>query len=135
MPYEAPKQLQMELPMPNRDKELVQEAKSLHPFRIPTPEEERAAATLSAFIQEFVECRVIFEERNAIYKNTFEVLGLQGTVVTLIGDCYRLRNMILKTPDHGQQYKEQIEDKLRDVVNQALISLMMLHDDNFTGKE
>lgn len=132
MPYQAMDP--MERPMPNRDRELVAEARNLH---IPpmTPEEERRAATLSAFIQEFVECRVIFEERNAVYKNTFEVLGLQGTIVTLIGDCYRLRNMILKTPDHGQQYKEQIEDKLIDVVNQALISLMMLHQDNYTGKD
>ena len=121
--------------MPNRDKELVQEAKSLHPYALPTPEEARFHKTAVAFKEEFSHCEDIFLERNAIYKNTFEVLGLQGTVVTLIGDCYRLRNMILKTPDHGQQYKEQIEDKLMDVVNQAIISLMMLHQNNFTGKD
>lgn len=79
-------------------------------------------------------CMTIFEERNAIYKDTFVFLGLLGTTTTLIGDIYRLRNMIYQNPSHGREYYELIEDKLIDVVNQAVISLMMLHEDNWEGK-
>lgn len=79
-------------------------------------------------------CMSIFEERNAIYKDTFVYLGLQGTITTLIGDVFRLRNMIIWEEDHGRSHYSQIEDKLIDVVNQAVISLMMLRDKNFEGK-
>jgi hypothetical protein len=83
---------------------------------------------------ELEDCLRIFLDRNAIYKDTFVHLGLMGTITTLIGDCFRLRNMILHEADHGRSHYSEIEDKLRDVVNQAVISLMMLHEDNFEGK-
>ena len=132
MPYE-----QMELKMPNREKETLEAMRDLvHTVSVLTPQEqERFERTLKLYQVEYEACKDIFIDRNRVYKNTFEVLGLAGTVVTLIGDCYRLRNMILKEPDHGQQYKEQIVDKLRDVVNQAIISLMMVEQDNWTGKD
>lgn len=120
--------------MPNRDRELVEEARKLKYELEPSSEEQRLFKALAMYREELHACELIFEDRNRIYKNTFEVLGLLGTIVTLIGDCYRLRNMILFEPDHGRKYAEQIEDKLRDVVNQALISLMMLHQDNYEGK-
>jgi hypothetical protein len=97
-------------------------------------EQQRMEATIKLYQIEYEVCKDIFMDRNKIYKNTFEHLGLIGTVITLIGDTYRLRNMIVQEPDHGRKYKEQIEDKLRDVVNQALISLMMLHEDNYEGR-
>ena len=86
------------------------------------------------FLWEMEDCLSIFLDRNSIYRDTFVHLGLMGTVTTLIGDCFRLRNMILHESDHGRSHVEQIEDKLRDVVNQAIISLMMLHEENFEGK-
>ena len=130
MPYQQP-----ELPMPNRDRETVDQARKLKYNIEPSSEEERLVKTLAMYREELHACELIFEDRNRIYKNTFEVLGLLGTIVTLIGDCYRLRNMIMFEPDHGRKYTEQIEDKLRDVVNQAAISLMVLHDNNFEGKQ
>jgi hypothetical protein len=120
--------------MADRERELLNNmSKLIHKDDELTPEEVRLHETLDIYMKEFYECEKIFWERNKIYKNTFEYLGLLGTVITLIGDVYRLRNMIVQESDHGRQYKEQIEDKLRDIVNQALISLMMLHDDNFEG--
>lgn len=130
MPYQEEKK-----DMPNRDRETVDQARKLK-YDVPfSTEEERLIKTLAMYREELHACELIFEDRNRIYKNTFEVLGLIGTIVTLIGDCYRLRNMIMFEADHGRKYADQIEDKLRDVVNQATISLMMLHDGNFEGKQ
>lgn len=97
-------------------------------------EKKRQEYRIDQYENEVEQCQEIFEQRNAVYKDAFVFLGLQGTVATLCGDVIRLRNMILQTPDHGKSHYEQIEDKLRDVVNQAIISLMMLHEDNFTGE-
>jgi hypothetical protein len=97
-------------------------------------EKEEINPRIYQYLSEFYICQEIFEERNAIYKDTFVVLGLWGIVTTLVGDAYRLRNMI-REPDHGRNHVEQIEDKLRDVVNQGLIGLMMLHEENFEGKD
>lgn len=80
------------------------------------------------------EAKAIFEDRNAIYKDAFNMLGLIGTVSTLIGDTQRLRNMIYFTPDHGRSHKENIKDKLIDVINQGIISLMVLEEENYEGK-
>jgi len=122
--------------MPDREKETLEAMRDLvnTPTVLTPVEQQRKETTLHLYKQEFEVCKDIFVDRNKVYKNTFEYMGLIGTVITLIGDVYRLRNMIIQEPDHGRKYKEQIEDKLRDVVNQALISLMMLHDDNYEGK-
>jgi len=124
----------MELPMPNRDRETVDQARKLKYDVKSSTEEERLTKALAMYREELHACELIFEDRNRIYKNTFEQLGLLGTTVTLIGDVFRLRNMIIHEPDHGRKYVEQIEDKLRDIINQAAISLMVLHDNNFEGK-
>jgi hypothetical protein len=122
--------------MPDREKETIDAVRDLvHKITNLTPaEQEKVEATIKDFNAEFKECRNIFIDRNTVYKNTFEHLGLLGTTITLIGDLYRLKNMIVAEPDHGRQYKEQIIDKLQDVVNQALISLMMVKQDNWEGK-
>ena len=120
--------------MPNRDRETVDQARKLKYDVKSSTEEERLTKALAMYREELHACELIFEDRNRIYKNTFEQLGLLGTIVTLIGDVFRLRNMIIHEPDHGRKYVEQIEDKLRDIINQAAISLMVLHDNNFEGK-
>ena len=122
--------------MPDRDRQTLEVMQGLisHPTHPRTPDQIRMESTLFAFMEEYEACKEIFIDRNKVYKNTFEHLGLIGTIITLIGDCYRLKNMIVLEADHGRTHKEQIEDKLRDVVNQALISLMMLHQDNYEGK-
>jgi len=120
--------------MPNRDRETVDQARKLKYDVKSSTEEERLTKALAMYREELHACELIFEDRNRIYKNTFEQLGLLGTTVTLIGDVFRLRNMIIHEPDHGRKYVEQIEDKLRDIINQAAISLMVLHDNNFEGK-
>jgi len=128
MPYE-----QMELPMPNRDRETVDQARKLKYDVKSSTEEERLTKALAMYREELHACELIFEDRNRIYRNTFEYLGLLGTVTTLIGDVFRLRNMVYLNPTHGREYTEQIQDKLIDVVNQAVISLMMLKDGNYEG--
>jgi len=129
-------QLKLELSMPDREKDTLDAMRDLVKTvtGLTPAEQQRMEATIKLYQIEYEVCKDIFMDRNKIYKNTFEHLGLIGTVITLIGDTYRLRNMIVQEPDHGRKYKEQIEDKLRDVVNQALISLMMLHEDNYEGR-
>lgn len=101
------------------------------PVGIPT---YTTLTSLEKYEAEFGRCKEIFINRNAIYKDTFVHLGLLGTVTTLMGDVFRLRNMVYQDRDHGRGYVEEIDDKLMDVVNQALISLMMLHERNFEGR-
>jgi len=81
-----------------------------------------------------VEAKDIFLDRNKMYKDAFTVFGLIGTVTTLVGDAFRLKYMIFENDDYGKQYKEQIRDKLLDIINQAVISIFVLDDNNFKGK-
>ena len=55
MPYE-----QMELPMPNRDRELVKEAREFKYNTYPTTEEERLIKTLAMYREELHACELIF---------------------------------------------------------------------------
>lgn len=99
------------------------------------PEEEGYQSEYTDTYEEVIEeAFKIFLDRNKIYKDTFVFLGLNGTVMTLIGDVFRLRNMITMDSEHGRGKEEQIRDKLIDVINQAVISVMMLDEENFEGE-
>lgn len=97
-------------------------------------EEEYESPYEDAYNEVLEEAKDIFIDRNKIYKDTFVALGLNGTVMTLIGDVFRLRNMITHDPDHGRGKENQIRDKLIDVINQAVISVMMLDEENYEGE-
>jgi hypothetical protein len=124
--------------MPDRDNELEHEyksnsnlvfrAKEVTVTTIPPP-------TRSQQYDDVIkEAKEIFLDRNKMYKDAFTVFGLIGTVTTLVGDAFRLKYMIFENDDYGKQYKEQIRDKLLDIINQAVISIFVLDNDNFKGK-
>jgi len=110
----------------SRDKELKTLAKELLVKSSPTVYDQYDEISLEA--------RDIFIERNALYGNAFEAIGLVGNIAVLIGDVFRLRTMCYRSPDLGRSYRSAIRDKLLDIVNQAIIGIMTLDDDNFTGK-
>lgn len=124
--------------MPDREKELVQEYKSNATTTFGVSDafvQKMEARSRSAQYDEVVvEAKAIFTERNVMYKDAFTALGLIGTVTTLIGDTFRLKYMIYDSDDYGRKYKENIRDKLLDIINQAIISIFVLDDDNFKGK-
>lgn len=116
--------------MPNRDKELVEEYKA-NAF---TVIEFTPPTRIQQYEKIVTQATEIFLDRNKMYKDAFTIMGLIGTATTLIGDVMRIRNMIYDSPDYGQQYKEQIRDKLLDIINQAIICIFVLDDDNYKGK-
>lgn len=124
--------------MPNREKELVKEykANSTTTFGVSQEFVEKMESKTRSmqYDEVIVEAKHIFTDRNTMYKDAFTALGLIGTVTTLIGDTFRLKYMIYDSDDYGRKYKEQIRDKLLDIINQAVISIFVLDDNNFKGK-
>lgn len=124
--------------MPNRDKELVREYRSDSSTIFGMAVGDNLTIVQPTRIQQYekviTEATVIFIDRNKMYKDAFTVMGLLGTATTLIGDIFRLKTMIYDSNDYGKQYKDQIRDKLLDVINQAIICIFVLDDDNYKGK-
>lgn len=124
--------------MPKRDKELVHEYKSNSTATFGVSEiiiEKLETKSRSRQYDEVVdEAKYIFDDRNKMYKDAFTAIGLIGTISTLIGDIFRLKYMVYDSDDYGRKYKEQIRDKLLDIINQAIISIFVLDDNNFKGK-
>lgn len=116
--------------MPDRDHELTEDYKAIAGARFKPIDANR----LEQYSKIVKEAKLIFADRNAMYRDAFTALGLIGTVSTLIGDTFRLKFMIYDSDDYGKQYKEQIRDKLLDIINQAIISIFVLDDDNYRGK-
>lgn len=124
--------------MPDRDRELTQEYKATAGFKIEGLQiivDKLEAKSRSAQYDEVIlDAKYIFEDRNKMYKDAFVALGLIGTISTLIGDVFRLKYMVYDSDDNGRKYKEQIRDKLLDIINQAVISIFVLDADNYKGK-
>lgn len=77
----------------------------------------------------------LFAQKNAQYGNTIVETGVLGASVELIGAVARLKKLVLKSGDGGKKNKEALVDILMDIHNYANIALMMLAEDNFTGRE
>jgi hypothetical protein len=124
--------------MPDRDNELAKEYKSTSGtiFTMKTDDDiiERHRVRLTQYNTIILEAKAIFLDRNEMYKDAFVFIGLIGTISTLIGDAIRLKYMVYNGDDYGSKYKEQIRDKLLDIINQAIISIFVLDDDNYRGK-
>lgn len=67
------------------------------------------------------------------YGTAFTQTGVLGAVVALTGDVARLQQLVLRRTDHGRQNQAQVEDKLRDLVVQSIIGLLMLQESNWEG--
>lgn len=126
--------------MPDRDKELVKEYKATAGIRFRISDAQLILGAFQPMTRSeqyddiVLNAKTIFVNRNAMYKDAFTAIGLIGTISTLIGDVFRLKYMVYDSDDYGRKYKEQIRDKLLDIINQAIISIFVLDADNYKGK-
>lgn len=77
----------------------------------------------------------LFARKNEQYGNAIEETGVVGAAVELVGCIARLRQLVLSSKDHGRAEREAIENVFRDAHNYANIGMMMLHQDNWEGKD
>lgn len=76
----------------------------------------------------------LFEDKNLEYGNAIVQTGVVGATVELIGAVARLKQLVLKAPDHGRTNVTSIINVARDAHNYANILLLMLDSDNWTGE-
>jgi hypothetical protein len=112
----------------DRDHELVIEMKNVTMTMKPSKSRVKQMEDIQTKAME------IFLDRNKKYGEAFAILGLVGTVPSLVGDVWRIKNMVYGNPDHGRSNKEDIKDKLLDIMNQAALCYMVLSDENWEGK-
>lgn len=79
-------------------------------------------------------CREMFVEKNTQYDNAIVETGVLGAAVEIIGLQRRVRALVLKSTDHGRAEKDALADLLKDLHVYSNIALLMLADDNWSGK-
>jgi hypothetical protein len=79
-------------------------------------------------------CKALFVERDAKYGHATVETGVQGAVVELVGITARLKQMVLRSADHGASQVEDLAQILKDAHNYANIALMEMADDNWIGR-
>ena len=79
-------------------------------------------------------CKELFLQKNDQYDDTIAATGVLGASVELLGAASRLKKLVLKDPKHGESNAEVLIDVLKDLHNYANIALIMLSEDNWSGK-
>lgn len=117
------------------------ETAQVHPHPAPdllnlTPygETARQLHRLEQYTTEVLKAKEIFRQRNKLYADAFTQTGVLGSIVAMTGDFARLQEMVLRNPQHGKQAANEVQDKLRDILNQCIMGLMMIEEDNWIGK-
>lgn len=83
------------------------------------------------------EAQALFLQRNGEYGDAFEECGVIGSVVEITSCSARLKQLVLhrlplsETP--SEAWQQMLRDKLRDTINYAVISLMLLEEHNWRG--
>jgi hypothetical protein len=75
----------------------------------------------------------VFAVKNQQYGNAIHATGVVGASVELLGCVARLSQLVLKSKDLGKSEKEAVLNVFVDAHNYAVIGIMMLKDDNWTG--
>jgi len=96
--------------------------------------EEEQARTRAAFLDCCESNQILFAEKNRQYGNAIVKTGVVGATVELIGVVARLRQLVLKSPNHGRDEIEAIMNVARDAHNYANILWMMLQMNNWEGE-
>lgn len=95
--------------------------------------------TTATMLEEFedicADCEEIFIAKNEEYGNAIVETGLLGACVELVGTVARLKKLVLKSGNGGIESTEAIRNVLSDTHNYAVIGIMMMDSENFTGKE
>jgi hypothetical protein len=76
----------------------------------------------------------LFDKKDAEYGSATSETGVQGAVVEFVGISARLKQMVLRSPDHGASKSAEIAELLKDAHNYANIALMELADENWIGR-
>lgn len=100
----------------------------------PYGETARQLHRLEQYTTEVLKAKEIFRQRNKLYADAFTQTGVLGSIVAMTGDFARLQEMVLRNPQHGKQAASEVQDKLRDILNQCIMGLMMIEEDNWEGK-
>lgn len=119
--------------MSDREKELKKSTEDILQYNSRTGALLPPAKSLARYEIILANAQMVFEDRNAKYRDAFKALGVIGCLSTLIGDTRRLHTMIYLTGDHGRSHANDIKDKLIDIINQASLTLMMVEDNNWEG--
>lgn len=80
------------------------------------------------------EGRKLFEEKNKQYGDSVEECGVLGVAVELIGIAGRLRQLVLRDPEHGRGNSSSVHNCFIDALNYGAIGLAMLRKDNWEGR-
>jgi hypothetical protein len=87
-----------------------------------------------AFIHQCDIARLVFADRNAKYGDAIVETGVLGACVELVGGVARLKELVIKAPDHGASVDDYVlRNVLIDIHNYANIALMMMDADNWSG--
>jgi len=89
---------------------------------------------LRAYDETFFAARAHFMRKNLQYGNAIGETGVLGAVVEFVGITSRLKNLVLRSSDHGRSQKEKLQEILKDLVNYSLFSVMFLAEENWEGK-
>lgn len=73
----------------------------------------------------------LFLEKNEQYKDSISRTGLIGSVVAIAGISARLEHLVLGSLDAGKSEEEALKDIIKDLLNYAVISGMMIMDKNW----
>ena len=108
-----------------------------NPDRI--PKDSRKTASLDTKLQErlvqydevVASSRKLFEEKNWQYADSISRTGVIGSVVAIAGLSARLEHLVLASSDAGKEEEEAIVDIIKDILNYAAITGVMIMSDNW----
>jgi hypothetical protein len=80
------------------------------------------------------DCAKLFERKNTEYGNSIEATGVLGASIEIIGAAARLPKLVLKNPLRIPYVHTILRDIFMDIANYAIIALMMIDKQNWTGR-
>lgn len=75
--------------------------------------------------------RDLFAEKNKQYADSIGRTGVLGSVVSIAGLSARLEHLVLAAPDAGKSQEEAVIDVVKDILNYAAITGIMIMEDNW----
>ena len=120
--------------MPIKDTDEKETPRAVRPSRAETSDFAQAITTGSREAQYadiVAVAKELFLEKNEQYKDSISRTGLIGSVVAIAGISARLEHLVLGSLDAGKSEEEAIKDIIKDLLNYAVISGMMIMDGNW----
>ncbi len=75
--------------------------------------------------------RELFQEKNAQYADSITRTGVIGSAVAIAGLSARLEHLVLASPDAGKSQEDAVVDIVKDILNYAAITGIMIMTDNW----